>query len=182
MKVGLQIVLSHKKPVLDFYYEVRNRFAPEEEYELQIGVEKGRTRTHKTRRQDIFIQFFVVNIGCIRAENVEFEVTGSLKRNKPREDLGELIKTEIPQMAPGQLVYLFRFDDSDLYVYPDEGGGSLGIKTDELQIVAKYNAPPSLLNWIVSMYKRLFGKKQYESKFVFRPTMVCGDLPPAEYA
>lgn len=179
MRVGLQVISSHKKPVLEFYYEVRNRFGPE--YEYDIPIDGANAKTRKTRFQDIFIQFYVVNIGGARAESIEFEVSGALQRNKPRESLGKLLETEIPQMAPGQLIHLFRFEDYDLQKYPEEGDCSLGIKTDELIIVAKYNSSPSFLNWIFSIHKKILRRKQYESKFVFKPQMVCGDLPPAEY-
>ncbi len=182
MRVGLQVISSHKKPMLEFYYEVRNRFGPVDEYEMPVGVNGKETKSHKIRFQDIFIQFYVVNIGGSRAENVEFEVSGRLQRNKPRESLGEILETEIPQMAPGQLVHLFRFEDHDLNIYPEGGGKPLGMKTEELKIIAKYNASPSFLNWIFSIHRKILGKKQYESNFVFKPQMVCGDLPPAEYA
>ena len=182
MRVGLQVKSSHKKPMLEFYYEVRNRFGPEHEYEIPVGVSGKETKTQKTRFQDIFIQFYVVNIGGTRAENIEFEVSGTLQRHKPRESLGEILETEIPQMAPGQLVHLFRFEEHDLNNYPEEGGKPLGIKAEELKIVAKYNAAPSFLNWVFSIHRKILGKKQYESVFVFKPHMVCGDLPPAEYA
>ncbi|MCS2609284.1 hypothetical protein [Halomonas dongshanensis] len=182
IRVGLQVVSSHKKPMLEFYYEVRNRFGPEHEYEMPVGVSGKETKTQKTRFQDIFIQFYVVNIGGNRAENIEFEVSGKLQRNRPRESLGEIMETEIPQMAPGQIVHLFRFDDHDLNIYPGGGGKPLGIKAEELRIVAKYSASPSLLNWIFSIHRKILRKKQYKSVFVFKPQMVCGDLPPAEYA
>ncbi|MCF6255420.1 MAG: hypothetical protein L3J98_05685 [Gammaproteobacteria bacterium] len=160
MRVGLQIISNHNKPVLEIYYELRNRFSPE---------------------QDIFIQFSIVNIGSVRAEDIELEVSGGLKRNKPRESLGEIMETVIPQMAPGQMIHLFRFDEQNLNEYPDGGGKSLGIKSDSFQITAKYNAPKSMLNWLFSLHRRIFGKKRYETKFIFKPAMVCGDLPPAEY-
>ncbi len=57
----------------------------------------------------------------------------------------------------------------------------MGIKTEELKIVAKYNSSSSLLNWVFSIHRKILRKKQYESVFVFKPQMVSGDLPPAEY-
>lgn len=32
MRIGVQIVSSHKNPVLEIYQQVRNRFGPETEY------------------------------------------------------------------------------------------------------------------------------------------------------
>jgi len=183
MRVGLQIASNHRGPVLEFYYEVRNRFGSEFEYDSPVGVEGTKTQKNKIRSQNVFIQFSIVNIGGVRAENVEFEITGELRRSKPREGFGSIMESEIPQMAPGQLIHLFQFHDHDLNIYPEEGGSSIGIKSDHLQIVAKYNGPQTFINRILSFHTRIMGKKQYESKFIFKPEMVlCGDLPPAEYA
>lgn len=181
MRVGLQVVSNHRRPILEFYTEVRNRFGPEVEFNTPVGINGGKSIKHKTRFQDIFIQFTIINIGGVRAEDIEFELSGDLKRNRKNDNLGQIIETEIPQMAPGQLIQLFRFDDHDLKIYPDEGGKPLGIKTESLQIVAKYNGPKTIINWFLSIHRRAFGKKQYESKLIFKPAMVCSDLPPAEY-
>ena len=178
MRVGLQIISNHRHPMLEFYYEIRNMFTPETK--IPIRGEGKISHELNTRFQDIFIQFTIVNIGSVRAEDIEFEISGELKRNRPIDGFGEILETTIPQIAPGQLIHLFRFDEHDLYIYPEKGGKRQGIKTDSLQIVAKYNGPNTIKNRLLSR-KRLFGKKQYESKFVFKPGMVCGDLPPAEY-
>ncbi len=47
LRVGLQVVSSHKKPVLEVYYQVRNRFGPEQELEIPIGVDGMRERCIK---------------------------------------------------------------------------------------------------------------------------------------
>jgi hypothetical protein len=182
LRVGLQVVSNHKRPMLEFHWQVRNRFGPEQEYQIPEGVNSTETRTLKTRHQDIFIQFILVNIGSIRAENVELKLSGNLKRNPPRESFGEIFEIEIPQIAPGQLIYLFQMDSFDILQYPEGGGKPQGIKKDTLTITATYNAPRSLLNWLLSLRKRNCGKKQYETIFTFNPKMVCTDLPPAEYA
>lgn len=182
LRVGLQVITNHKRPMLEFYSEVRNRFGPDEEYQLPARADGSNTQTLKTRRQDIFIQFTLINIGGIRAENIELNVSGNLRRNPPRESFGEIFDYELPQIAPGQLIYLFRMDQYDIYKYPEGGGTPQGLKEDSLTIVARYNAPKSLLNLVLSFPKRLFGKKQYETMFTFNSKMVCTDLPPAEYA
>ena len=182
LRVGLQVVTNHKRPMLEFYSEVRNRLGPEEEYQLPVGANESNKQTLKTRRQDIFIQFTLVNIGGIRAENIELKVSGNLRRNPPRESFGEIFDYEISQIAPGQLIYLFRMDQFDIIKYPEEGGKPQSLKEDSLTIIAKYNAPKSLLNLVLSFPKWLSGKKQYETMFTFNPKMVCTDLPPAEYA
>ena len=37
LKVGLRVVSSHKRPMLEVYHQMRNRFGPEFEYQLPTG-------------------------------------------------------------------------------------------------------------------------------------------------
>lgn len=182
LKVGLQIVSNYRRPVLEIYYQVRNRFGPKVEYHVPKGINGTETEPYKTRHQDIFIQFTLVNIGGVRAESIELNVTGELKRNSPRESFGDIFDTVISQMAPGQTHHLFSFDDHDLNNYPEGGGSPLGIKNETFTITMAYNSPKGVLNWFLSLPARLRGKKQHSNTFTFSPKMVVGDLPPAEYA
>ncbi|MEZ6933191.1 MULTISPECIES: hypothetical protein [Aeromonas] len=182
LRVGLQVVTSHKKPVLEVYYQLRNRFGPEHEFDMPVGVHGKDVRTHRTRHQDIFIQFTLVNIGGVRAENVTLRVQGDLKRNSPREDFGGVFRSTIAQFAPGQSQHLFSFRDTDLYEFPEDAGGRRRFKSESLSITIEYNAPPGILNWFLSLPNRLRGKKRFTSIFSFSPETVAGDLPPAEYA
>lgn len=181
LRVGLQVVTSHKKPVLEIYYQLRNRFGPEHEFDMSVGVDGKNSRKQKTRFQDIFIQFTLVNIGGVRAENVTLRIQGDLKRNRPREDFGGVFRSTITQFAPGQSQHLFSFRDSDLYEYPEGGGSRLGLKSESLSITIEYDAPPGVLNWFLSLPNRIRGKKRFTSVFSFSPETVAGDLPPAEY-
>lgn len=43
IRIGVQVVSSHKLPVLEIYHQVRNRFGPEFEYEIPKGVSREET-------------------------------------------------------------------------------------------------------------------------------------------
>lgn len=125
IRIGVQVVSSHKLPVLEIYHQVRNRFGPEFEYEIPKGVSREETIKQKTRFQDIFIEFSLVNIGGSRAENIKLILSGDLRRNPPRESFGYLFDVIIPQLAPGQSRFLFGFDEFDLNEYPEDGGAPI---------------------------------------------------------
>jgi hypothetical protein len=182
LRVGLQVVSSHKRPMLEVYYQMRNRFGPEYEYQMPGGSSGKETITQKTRFQDIFVEFTLVNIGGMRAENIKLTIQGDLKRNKPREAFGDKFNHIIPQMAPGQTHYLFRFDDHDLDEYPEGGGSPLGMKKQSFTINIEYDARKGPLNWILSLPSMLRKKRRFRDTYTFSPPMVAGDLPPAEYA
>ena len=182
LRVGLQIVSAHKRPVLETYHQMRNRFGPEYEHQIAKGADGIEQITQKIRFQDIFIQFTLINIGGERAENIKLSIGGDLKRHKPREDFGEVFRTIIPQMAPGQTHFLFKFDHHDLNEYPEGGGKPLGMKKQSLTITMEYDAPKGLINWILSIPSKLRGKRRFRETYTFSPQMVAGDLPPAEYA
>ncbi|GMU46169.1 MAG: hypothetical protein AMXMBFR26_09510 [Porticoccaceae bacterium] len=182
LRVGLQVVSSHKKPVLEIYYQVRNRFGPEQEFEVPDGVDGTKRSKYKTRFQDIFVQFTLVNIGGVRAENVTLNIKGELKRHSPREGFGGVFLSPISQFAPGQSQHLFSFRDYDLLEYPEGGGNPLGLKSQSLTVTVEYDAPPGIINWFLSLPRKVLGKKRFTSEFSFSPQTVAGDLPPAEYA
>lgn|SRR4030043_429955 len=182
LRLGLQVVSAHKRPVLEIYHQVRNRFGPEFEYQIPKEANGLEQITQKTRFQDIFIQFTLINIGGQRAENIKLSISGDLKRHPPREDFGGVFRAIIPQMAPGQTHFLFRFDDRDLNEYPEGGGSPIGLKKKSLTITMEYDAPKGLLNWILSIPSKLRGKRRFSETYTFSPQMVAGDLPPAEYA
>lgn len=182
LRVGLQVVSAHKRPMLEVYHQLRNRFGPEVEYQLPAGFAGEERTTHKTRHQDIFVDFTLINIGGERAENIKISIEGDLKRHKSREDFGKKFGSITPQMAPGQTYYLFRFDDHDLDEYPVGGGRSLGLKNQYFTITIEYDAPKGPLNWILSLPSKLRKKRRFRDTYTFTPQMVAGDLPPAEYA
>jgi len=182
MKMGIQIVSAHKRPVLEIYHQVRNRFGPEFEYQIPNGADGIEQVTQKTRLHDIFVQFSLINIGGKRAENIKLSIGGELKRHEPRASFGEVFRTIIPQMAPGQTHFLFKFDDHDLNEYPEGGGKLLGLKKKSLTITMEYDSPKGIINWILSVPSKCRGKRRFKETYTFSPQMVAGDLPPAEYA
>lgn len=182
MRIGVQVVSSHKAPVLEIYHQVRNRFGPEFEYEIPRGNSGEEMLKQKTRFQDVFVEFTLVNIGGSRAENIKLSLSGDLRRNSPRESFGELFDTLIPQMAPGQSRFLFNFDLHDFNKYPEGGGSPIGLKNDSFTILMEYDSGKGLLNWFLSLLSKMRGKRRFKAEYTFFPQLVAGDLPPAEYA
>ncbi len=181
LRVGLHVVSNYKRPVLEIYHQVCNKFGPEHEFDVPAGADGLKTTKYRTRFQDIFIQFILVNIGGVRAENVELSISGALQRHHPREDFGGSFKKPIPQFAPGQSHFLFRFDDHDLLQYPEGGGSPIGLKDESFTITVSYNAPRGILNWVLAIPSKLRGKRRFTTCYTFSPQFVAGDLPPAEY-
>lgn len=182
MRVGVQVISSHKIPVLEIYHQVRNRFGPEFEYEVPMGGSEQKTRKFKTRFQDIFVEFNLVNIGGSRAEKIKLSLNGDLRRNSPKESFGELFEVVIPQMAPGQSRFLFKFDEHDLNKYAEEGGRPIGLKTESFTIVMEYDSGKGLMNWFLSLPSKLRRKQRFKAEYTFFPQLVMGEVPPAEYA
>ena len=182
MRIGVQVISSHKNPVLEVYHQLRNRFGPEFEYEVPMGISGEKKLRKKTRFQDIFVEFTLVNIGGSRAENIKLSLAGDLRRNSPRESFGELFDVVIPQMAPGQSRFLFKFDDHDLDQYPEGGGSPIGLKNESFTIVMEYDSGKGLLNWFLSLPSKIRGRRRFRAEYTFFPQLVMGDLPPAEYA
>lgn len=184
MRVGVQVISSHRKPLIEIYHQVHNRFGPEQEYSLNSGHDGAKPETLKIRHQEIFIQFTMINIGGERAENIKLSITGELKREPPLDDFGDIFNRIYPQIAPGQIHYLFQFRDHDLNNYVREGnvGTPNGLKQSSFTITVEYDAPKGLLNWLLSIPSKIRGKRQFSNTYTFSPYMVSGDLPPAEYA
>jgi hypothetical protein len=181
MRVGLQIISSHKKPVLEVYHQLRNTFGPEIEYEMP-GIVSGSDNKLKNHRiHDIFVQFTLINIGGERAENIKLSLSGDLQRNSDR-PMSDIFHTIIPQMASGQTHFLFRLDNHDLQVYPKGGGKSQGLKDQSLTIKVEYDAPKGFINWFLSIPSKIRRKRRFETIYTFTPKLVAGDLPAAEYA
>ena len=181
LRVGLHVVSNYRRPVLEIYHQVCNRFGPEQEIDLssRLGGDDGSKL--KTRFQDIFVQFTLVNIGGVRAEDVELKIVGNLTRHEPRNDFGGAFRSVIPQFAPGQSHFLFKFEEYDFYRYL-EGGGARQLKADTFTITATYNGPRGIQEWFLGLPARLRGRKRFKSEYTFSPAYVEGDLPPAEYA
>jgi hypothetical protein len=180
MRVGLQIVSSHKTPRLEIYHQLRNSFGPEKEALIPNGVDEKDKRLIKTRFHEIFIEFTLVNIGGERAENVKLSLSGDLKRNSDK-PMGEVFNNIIPQMAPGQVQFLFSFSNHDLLYYPEGKGKSDGFKKQSLTINIEYDAPSGFINNLIARYYKYKNKSRFETSYTFTPQLIDGDLPAAEY-
>ena len=188
MRIGVQVIVAQKRPVLEIYQQCRNQFGPEQQYELPANSSGTKTHTHRTRFQDIFIDLTLVNIGGDRAESVTFEIEGDFRRHPPRDNLPDIFSREIKQVSPGQSLYLMKVDEFDLlqYEYSEEGGQMVGMpvgmKDDTLKVTIHYDGPATLTNRVLRLWRRWRGLKQYSTEFLFDPKVFEGDLPPAEYA
>ena len=185
LRVGLQVVVARKRPVLEIYQTLNNTFGPPFDFDIKDVTGTKTLRTDRHRFQDIFIDLTLINIGGVRAENVTFKLRGEFKRDGP---FPEFLASNVRQIAPGQPLYLIRIDDHDLNVYsPDPEGSTTsfratGIKTTTLTISVDYDGPASFFNWLISRHRKWRGLKQYSTQFTFDPMTVVGDLPPAKYA
>lgn len=186
LRVGVQVIVGRKRPVLEIYQQLHNDFDPP--FEIDQKDSAGKTvRVDKHRFQNIFIDLTLINIGGERAENVTFEVSGSFRREEPRHKLPELFDANIGQIAPGQTLYLMRIEEHDLKIYAPEKPGDttvfkpVGMKTDTLQITLHYDGPDTLLNRTLRWPRRWRGLKQYSTAFTFNPAIFIGDLPPPKY-
>ncbi|RTL96166.1 hypothetical protein EJV44_11345 [Ancylobacter aquaticus] len=186
LRVGVQVVVGRKRPVLEIYQQLHNDFGPP--FDIDQKDSTGKTvRTDKHRFQNIFIDLTLINIGGDRAEDVNFEVSGEFRREVPRQKLPELFGATISQIAPGQILYLMRIDRHDLNIYEPEKPGettafkAVGIKKDILEITIHYDGPDTILNKCLRLPRRWRGLKQYSEKFIFNPSIFIGDLPPPRY-
>jgi hypothetical protein len=158
----------------EFYYNVHNeRGSPVEVPERNIRVTEqfaftAPAQTH--RFSDIYISFFAVNIGSVRAENIVFTLDG-IRPGKL--DYRKIFGHQINQMAPGQSVYLMRLGQRDLY--PNEGA------PPDITLTAAYYAVPSILKWPHRMWAKLRKRSQYSTDFVFNGRNIATDLPPPQY-
>lgn len=186
LRVGVQVVVGSKRPVLEIYQQLHNDFDPP--FKIDQKDSAGKTvRVDEHRFQNIFIDLTLINIGGDRAENVTFEVSGKFRRSKPRHKLPELFSASISQVAPGQTLYLMRIDNHDLNIYEPENADdptvfkAAGIKKETLEIILHYDGPNTILNKFFRWPRRWRGLKQYATAFNFNPTVFIGDLPPPRY-
>lgn len=182
LRVGVQVIVARKRPVLEIYQQLHNEYSPEYQRETGSSFKNGH------RHHDVFIGLTLINIGGERAENITFEASGAFKRWGAREKLPGLFASTVPQLAPGQSMYLLRIDQHDVShnaVPKQDAPDAPKVQATEfntLQIEASYDGPPTPFNRLLRSWRRLRGKKQYESRYIFDPKTVLGDLPPPKYA
>jgi hypothetical protein len=182
LRLALQVISNQRKPVIEVYWELRNVFRPPQEYDL-IGIKGESTGKATHRFQDIFTEFALINIGGVRAEQVELELTGDFSYHMGMKKLSQIRifrDAQIPQLAPAQRLHLFRIDATDFFLYSD--GKNIGAKQDTFTIIVRYDGPNKGLNRITRWWANVRGTHQYESSFIFDPRCLDGlDLPQGEY-
>jgi hypothetical protein len=181
LRVGLQVVSTARRPIIEIYQQVRNVIHPEVEYRLPTGA-GGPDSTFKDRRQEVMITLTAVNMGAVRAENVTFRIQPGLTKNFGPE-FGKLFQTTLPSFAPGQAMFLINFNQFDLLTYEDDGPNAKrpsGAKTEALPILIEYDGPWSGLNRLMRLLSHLRKRRQYAYLYRFNPLSVMTDLPPPE--
>ena len=183
LRLALQVVTNHKRPLLEIYSTLRNREGKKQNLPITnskneiVGIN---THTH----HEIFAHFMLVNIGSLRAEKVVLKLEGDFSYmggHKKLSDIAILKGVEIAQLAPAQSITLCNIKDSAFYEY-GEDGKRRGLKKDSFSISIEYNGPNEGLNKIFILLSRLRNKKQYKTIFYFNPLIFDGiDLPPLEY-
>lgn len=168
LRVGIQVISNHRRPVLEFYYELHNDFGPEVTSHSRVAGES----THRFHR--VFVSLFLINIGGVRAENVMLAISSGYKRER---GFGSRFGTEFAQLAPGQVVHLFQLDQHDLF--PNDNAKQNECK---FQMDAEYNAPWQGINRALRIRSHLRGEKQFCTAFLFNSDIVAGDLPSPKYA
>ena len=170
LRVVLQVVTMHKRPMLEMYTRLVNRRVPMQ----------GSTR------QDMHLAFYLVNIGSIRAENIRFELRKDFEYRGGHSKIGQkplFHDDRISFMPPGQTLHLFVFDlPHDLQVFGADGKPS-GFRAEGFSFVVRYNGSGGFLNFLSQQWARLRKRDyQYEAEFQFDPRNYEGDLPPLEYS
>lgn len=176
MKVGLQIVSALKRPSVEVFSELRKIDRP---MMMFTGEE-----TRQERWTEEFVSFYAVNIGGRHAENVSFDMSATKFERPSPMQWGPRIDAVVPVMSPGQTQFLFllmvhEFNEME---WKDGVGKPVGIKTDPINIVVRFDGPNDGVNrvlrwWFNSVLKR----KQYEFRYSFNPQSLEGDYPPVQY-
>jgi hypothetical protein len=181
LRIGIQIISTSKRPLIEVYQRTHNVLGPEEE----LGDPRSAAGVVKTRFSDHYISFTAVNLGVRRAEDVTFRIKDGLKRDG--HPFGELFETTVPYLAPGQALPLLRLEESDLlkYIWKEGPGGHRsglpdGFKPERLKIAVEYNGPWAGFGRMTRAWAAMCRRKQYRSRYEFEPRSVGTDYPPVE--
>lgn len=180
-KVVLQVVSNQKRPNLEIYYHLVNKFGPENESPNPSGGSPI-----KTRNQEIGIDFYLVNIGGDRAEDVKLNLSGEFDRREEFRSIKNIgiFNHIIPCIPPGQTIFLMKLDEFDLYdyVFIGETGKPNGITCKTFTIELTYNGKNCGFNKVFRWFYSWRKRKQYVEIYHFIPKLFAGDLPSPEYA
>jgi hypothetical protein len=174
-RVVLQVIANHKSPELEVYHSVRNLLVMKQYLEKLVPGDPH--VAYQMPSQDIFIEFVLVNIGAARAENVRLSIVGDFDVGLSPLAERPLFKETIPQVAPGQSLYLFRIDIERLSEV-DQTGSQGPLKTVGFDLHVDYDGPCRGLNRIRRVITRIWKSRQYRREFRFVPANFGTDLPP----
>jgi hypothetical protein len=183
-RVALQVISAYRRPHLEIYANLRHRIGPEEVIPTpgRFGSEDDE---YRHRPQDVFMEFILVNIGGIRAENIALSMPKCFDVRRvgiqPKE-IPIFCGRTLAQLAPGQIFPLLRLDQYELMDYAG-GERPKGMHTESLVIEATYDGPAQGLNRLARLPSRIRRRRQYRMRFEFTPSVLEGfDLPAPEYS
>lgn len=173
IKTSLQVISNLKHPQLEVYYEFKRIAKPYPFKQETIYM------------TDSFIQFYLINIGGCRAENIKITFSGdnSYFRKNIIPDVinGEIIE----QMPSAQVIPIMKILEEDLFEYiPNENdlnSFSRGkIKNTFIKLEISFEPTKSFIN---SIYKILTCKeRRYKQNFIFKASILNNSmLPEIEY-
>ena len=188
-RLGIQIVQSDRRPILEIFEHVQNDMMPPEN--IPITDFSGKIiRNDQHRRQEFAVHFFLANIGSRRAENVNIKLSGDFKRERPFENWPESLRREIPQMAPGQTRFLFTVRLHDFLQYSSEKfiegqkvSQPIGPKQGLLSARIQYNSSAGFWIGAKRLWTRTFlcHEADYTTHYTFDPSAMSEEFPPPNY-
>jgi len=183
LRLGLQVVTSRRRPLLDVYYELRHVRQPDREVRLpaRYGMEE---RTLRFPDSELILAFHLINLGGVRAEKVRLELHADFQIDSRRKlsDRPLFSGKEIPQLAPAQSFPLLIIDPHNDLQTRGADGKLNGFKPP-FAIRIRYNGPSSWYKKPVHMYQewRTSKPRSYTTFFEFVPELLKGaQIPPAE--
>jgi hypothetical protein len=169
LRVVLQVLTMHQRPMLEMYTQLVNR-----RVEMREGLSG----------QEMYLLFYLVNIGSVRAENVRFKLGKDFEYRGGHTRIGDhshFHGSHIAAMPPGQTKLLFVFDlPHDLENFGADGKRSRS-KTEGFSFSVNYDGWGGAFGWVGWLWSRLLRRDyQHTGQFQFDPLNYSGDLPPME--
>lgn len=173
IKTSLQVISNLKHPQLEVYYEFKRIATPHN------------IKDEKHYFIDSFIQFYLINIGGCRAENIQIKFFGDdtyfLNKKIPSIINGEIIE----QMPPAQAIPLIKIFEDEFFEYiPAENNSNSfsrgDLKKTFIKLEINFDAPKSFLSSIIKKFT--FKDRRYTQNFIFKASILNNSmLPEIEY-
>lgn len=166
LRVALQVVSSVKRPMLEVYELLRNVEGPPTE--LNGGKEVG---IITTRFPSVFIDFTLVNVGGLHAENVQLEFVG---------DAESIVGKRVPAILSQGTIHRFP-SGATRYLLQIYGHHEI-VECQDFEIRMKYDGPNKGFNRLFRFWHRLRNQRQYVELYLFNAASYKdGILPHPEY-